>query len=153
MLPVILQGECLPRELAGCRKGGGAAPRVQDGIGGPDELQRGEVGPELPDPCLETHSHRATTRPDPPIEICKRHVPELRWRGLCTMFRNARRGSASPAHLHATVRRVRVRVSGEFRAAAGGERAYPMRKVEAPLSMTMGVESGKRAKSVSRGGR
>jgi hypothetical protein len=28
-----------------------------------------------------------------------------------------------------------------------------MRKVEAPLSMTMGVDAGKRAKSVCRGGR
>ena len=43
------------------------------------------------------------------------------------MLRKETRGSASPAH--------------------------PMRKVEAPLSMTMGAESGKRAKSVSRGAR
>ena len=32
-------------------------------------------------------------------------------------------------------------------------RAYPMRKVEAPLSMTMGVESGMAAKSACRGAR
>uniref|UniRef100_A0A0E0JJ10 Uncharacterized protein n=1 Tax=Oryza punctata TaxID=4537 RepID=A0A0E0JJ10_ORYPU len=50
--------------------------------------------------------------------------------------------------------RVRVRVlGGSFRATAGGGRSYPMRKVEAPLSMTMGVVCGKPAKSVSRSGR
>ena len=66
VLSVILQGERLPRELAGGCEGGGSPPCVQDGVGGPHELQRREVGPELPDPGLEPRDHtgeqRAATR-------------------------------------------------------------------------------------------
>uniref|UniRef100_A0A0E0BX11 Uncharacterized protein n=1 Tax=Oryza meridionalis TaxID=40149 RepID=A0A0E0BX11_9ORYZ len=67
------------------------------------------------------------------------------------MLRKATRGSASPAHLHGT------KPPRHFTESTYGTEAllgsYPMRKVEAPLSMTMGVVLGKPAKSVSRSGR